>query len=99
MPALADGQVIAGLHFAQAVGVEEAVLFALDLAVAVAAHRLVLCVADLQAQVVADVLLPVALGVEVDAFGALAVVDVQLVEAFAAGGAARSEHAARLVFR
>src|SRR5690606_14497450 len=94
-----DGQMVIGLDFRSAVGVGAVVLFGQVLGVAVGFDALVALVADADALVVLDVLIPVALGVDEDLFLPGPVFDAQFVEAVAAGAAQALEQAAGLVCR
>src|SRR5690554_5250046 len=85
------------LDFCSAVSVGAVVLFGQVLGVAVGFDALVALVADADALVVLDVLIPVALGVAEDLFLAGLVLDAQFVEAVAAGAAQALEQAAGLV--
>ena len=95
--ALADAEVVVGFDLDLAVAVHGQVLIGLEFRVAVGLHRVVALVADADFLVVLDVLVPVALGVQVDLLGALAVFDAQLVVATASGRAEGLEHRAGLV--
>src|SRR5690554_2972290 len=88
---------VIGLDFRSAVSVGAVVLFGQVLGVAVGFDALVALVADADALVVLDVLVPVALGVDEDLLFAGPVFDAQFVEAVAAGAAQAFEQAAGLV--
>ncbi|MNJ75233.1 hypothetical protein D3C77_722910 [compost metagenome] len=85
MLGVADDEVIAGSDLGLAVAVSRAVFLGPEFAVTVGLHGVVTFVADANLLVVLDVLVPVALGVEVDLLGALAVFDAQFVVAAPAG--------------
>src|SRR5690554_7230834 len=87
------------LDFRSAVSVGAVVLFGQVLGVAIGFDAFVALVADADALVVLNVLVPVALGVDEDLFFAGPVFDAQFVEAVAAGAAQALEQAAGLVFR
>src|SRR5690606_6599058 len=99
MLASADGQVVVGLDFRSAVGVGAVVLFGQVLGVAIGFDAFVALVADADALVVLDVLIPVALGVDEDLLLTGLVLDAQFVEAVATGAALALEQAAGLVCR
>src|SRR5690606_2640852 len=73
--AITYGQVVAGSDFGLAVAVGGAVFLRLEFAVGVGFHRIVALKADADLLIVLDVLVPIALGMHVDLFGALAVLD------------------------
>src|SRR5690554_6960656 len=87
------------LDFRSAVGVGAVVFFGQVLGVAVGFDAFVPFVADADALVVLDVLIPVALGVDEDLLLAGLVLDAQFVEAVTAGAAQAFEQAAGLVCR
>src|SRR5690554_6770980 len=87
------------LDFCSAVSVGAVVLFGQVLGVAVGFDAFVPFVADADALVVLDDLIPVALGVDENLLLARLVLDAQFVEAVAAGAAQALEQAAGLVFR
>src|SRR5690554_5668944 len=97
MLVVGDGQVVIRLDFRSAVGVGSVVLFGQVLGVAVGFDAFVALVADADALVVLDVLIPVALGVDEDLFFTGPVFDAQFVEAVTAGAAQALEQAAGLV--
>src|SRR5690606_17436657 len=97
MLVVGDGQMVIGLDFRSAVGVGAVVLFGQVLGVAVGFDALVRLVADADALVVLDVLVPVALGVDEDLLLTGLVLDAQFIEAVAAGAAQALEYAAGLV--
>src|SRR5690554_8120674 len=99
MLVVGDGQVVIRLDFRSAVGVGAVVLFGQVLGVAIGFDAFVALVADADALVVLDVLIPVALGVDEDLLLAGLVLDTQFVEAVAAGAAQALEQAAGLVCR
>lgn len=86
-------------HFADAVQIGDAVFFDLELAQDVSFNSVMPFVADADFLVVFDVFIPVALGVDVDLFGAFFVFDAEFVVALAARGAEGFEGAAGLVGR
>src|SRR5690554_1725191 len=94
-----DGQVVVGLDLGPAIGVGAVVLLGQVLGVTVGFDAFVALVANADALVVLDVLIPVALGVDEDLLLASLVLDAQFVEAVAAGAAQALEQAAGLVFR
>src|SRR5690606_36620133 len=94
-----NGQMVISLDFRSAVGVGSVVLFGQVLGVAVGFDALVVLVADADALVVLDVLIPVALGVDENLLLARLVLDAQFVEAVAAGAGQALEQAAGLVCR
>src|SRR5690554_835886 len=87
------------LDFRSAVGVGAVVFFGQVLGVAVGFDAFVPFVADADALVVLDVLIPVALGVDEDLLLARLVLDAQFVEPVAPGAAQALEQAAGLVCR
>src|SRR5690554_7956354 len=87
MLVVGDGQVVIRLDFRSAVGVGGVVFFGQILGVAVGFDAFVAFVANTDALVVLDVLIPVALGVDEDLFFTGLVLDAQFVEAVAAGAA------------
>ena len=97
MLVVGDGQVVIRLDFRSAVSVGAVVLFGQVLGVTVGLDAFVALVADADALVVLDVLIPVALGVNEDLLLAGLVLDAQFVEAVAAGAAQALEQAAGLV--
>src|SRR5690606_38286105 len=94
-----DGQVIIGPDLGPAVGVGAVVLLGQVLGMAVGFDALVALVADADALVVLDVLIPVAVGVDENRHLARLVLEAQFVEAVAAGAAQAVEQAAGLVCR
>ena len=92
-----DGEVVVGAHFDLAVEVGGAVFLGLHFRVAVGFDGVVAFVADADLLVVLDVLVPVALGVDVDLLGTLAVFDAEFVVAAATRAAQGLEQAAGLV--
>src|SRR5690554_7452214 len=94
-----DGQMIIRLDLRSAVGVGSVVFFGQVLGVTVGLDAFVPFVADADALIVLDVLIPVALGVDEDLLLAGLVLDAQFVEAVAAGAAQALEQAAGLVCR
>src|SRR5690554_2795064 len=94
-----DSQMIIRLDFRPAIGVGAVVLLGQVLGVTVGLDAFVPFVADADALVVLDVLIPVVLGVDEDLLLARLVLDAQFVEAVAAGAAQALEQAAGLVFR
>src|SRR5690554_6561926 len=94
-----DGQVVISLDLGPAVSVGAVVLLSQVLGVTVGFDALVALVADADALVVLDVLIPVALGVDKNLLLARLVLDAQFVEAVAAGAAQALEQAAGLVCR
>src|SRR5690606_30447020 len=84
---LPDAEVVVGLEFGFAGAVGEAVFFGFQLCVAVGDDAVVAFMADVHGLVMLNVLLPVALGVDVNLLGVLAVLNAQFVEAVATGGA------------
>src|SRR5690554_2980068 len=99
MLVVGNGQVVIRLDFRSAVGVGAVVFFGQVLGVAVGFDAFVPFVADADALVVLNVLVPVALGVDENLLLARLVLDAQFVEAVAAGAAQALEQAAGLVFR
>src|SRR5690606_34300770 len=95
----ADSHMIIRLDFRSAVGVGAVGLFGQGLGGAVCFDAVVGLVADADALVVLDVLIPVALGVDEDLLLTGLVLDAQFVEAVAAGAALALEQAAGLVCR
>src|SRR5690606_22924369 len=93
------GQMVIRLDFCSAVSVGAVVLLDQVLGVAVGLDAFVALVADTDALVVPDVLIPVALGVDENLLLARLVLDAQFVEAVAAGAAQALEQAAGLVCR
>src|SRR5690554_2805552 len=87
------------LDFCSAVSVGAVVLLGQVLGVAIGLDAFVALMADAEALVVLDVLIPVALGVDENLLLARLVLDAQFVEAVAAGAAQALEQAAGLVFR
>src|SRR5690554_2115753 len=85
------------LDFRSAVSVGAVVLLSQVLGVTIGLDAFVPFVADADALVVADVLIPVALGVDEDLLLAGLVLDAQFVEAVTAGAAQALEQAAGLV--
>src|SRR5690554_2677201 len=85
------------LDFCSAVSVGAVVLLGQVLGVAVGLDAFVALVADTDALVVPDVLIPVALGVDEDLFFTGPVLDAQFVEAVAAGAAQALEDGSGLV--
>ncbi|MCX4199039.1 hypothetical protein OMR07_29295, partial [Methylobacterium organophilum] len=96
---LADGEMVVGFDFHLAVAGNGQVFLCPELAVAVGLDGVVTFVADANLLVVLDVFVPVALGVDVDLFLALAVFDAQFVVAATARAAQGLEHRAGLVGR
>src|SRR5690554_975224 len=94
-----DGQVVISLDLGPAVSVGAVVLLSQVLGVTVGFDALVALVADADALVVLDVLIPVALGVDKNLLLAGLVLDAQFVEAVTAGAAQALEQAAGLVCR
>src|SRR5690606_36191132 len=92
-----DGQMIIGPDLGFAVGVGAVVLFGQVLGVTIGLDAFVPFVADADALVVPDVLIPVALGVDEDLFFTGPVFDAQFVGAVTAGAAQALEQAAGLV--
>ncbi|MNN76348.1 hypothetical protein D3C81_1927230 [compost metagenome] len=80
----ADGQVLVGAHFADAVQMGDAVFFNLEFAQRVGFDGVVPFVADADFLVVLDVFVPIALGVDVDLLDAFFVFDTEFVVALAA---------------
>src|SRR5690554_5346177 len=99
MLVVGDGQVVIRLDFRSAVGVGAVVLFGQVLGVAIGFDAFVALVADADALVVLDVLIPVALGVDEDLLLASLVLDAQFVEAVTAGAAQALEDGSGLVCR
>src|SRR5690606_17089288 len=95
----ADSQMVISLDLGPAVSVGAVVLLSQVLGVTVGFDALVALVADADALVVLDVLIPVALGVDKNLHLARLVIDAQFVEAVAAGAAQALEQAAGLVCR
>src|SRR5690606_2842861 len=94
---LGDRQVVAGLQLDLPVQQGRAVLFLAQLRVAVGLDRIVSLVADMDALVVPDMFVSVTLGMDVDLFLALAVLDAQFVVAATPRGAECLEDGAGLV--
>jgi len=76
---LSDGEVVVGFDFDLTVGDDRHVFFGFELGVAVGFDAVAAFVANADLLVVLDVLVPVALGVDKDLLGALAVPDAQFV--------------------
>lgn len=85
--ALADGEVVVGFDLDLALAGDGQVFFGFQLGVAVFLHGIVALVADADFLLVFDVFVPIALGVQVDLFGAFLVLNTQLVVAATTGTA------------
>ena len=96
---LPDGEVIVGFDFDLAVSDDGQVFLGLELGEACGFHRVVAFVADADLLVVLAMFVPVALSVEMDLLGTLAVFDAKFVVASTAGAGERFEDGSGLVGR
>ncbi len=97
MPSPTHGQMIVRSDFRQPVSLDSTVFLSLELAVTVGFDPVVTLMADVDALVVLDVLIPVALSMNIDLLLPGPVLDAQFIGAPAAWAAEGLEHAARLV--
>ncbi len=99
MPGSAHRDVIARFYLGQPVAIDSPMFLDLELAVAVAFDPLMPMMTDPDFLLVLNVLLPVALGMNVDLLLTGPVFDAQLVGTIATGAAQGLEYTARLMCR